>query len=571
MKNNKKLIIIIGIVFILAFTGAIFAYLFLETDLFKSNQELFVKYISQEIDTLEKNLDFQIINTYENLKNENKYESNTDIRMSHSEGGEVSNPLNNLTAKLNIQKDNEDNYLYADGQILYNDEEYLEAEIIKEKNIYGIRFSDVVKQFITINEDENIELVADDIGMNSNLLEKLISENGILISKQQFINLKDKYLNMIMQELMNGTFQKQNKAMITYNDVTTETNAYTVSLSSEQVENILIQILNNIKDESSLIEESKIDELIKKLQEELEVPVINITVYEQNQKTIRTVFECAGNKVILENKQQTEGTVTEIEFLKMNSEQEEKYIIKICKQNSENQEEVEITIDVTNGEENYTISLLSKMNILNDKIEMDIDVNHKQGITTVSAMLQNEININKEFEKTETLSKDNNMLISSLEQEKRQSVINLLKEIVPQKIEERTQVLKSKLGMENEQIDGEQSEGENNISQAEINKFNSKFEFYTGDEVSAENVKMLLNVVKNNLANYELINNETQEDNTNSEKIKLNVKLIIEKDKVNEESINKLLEKMNNSSKYKVSIFYKQENGIIDYITITEI
>lgn len=571
MRSNKKLIIIISIVFTLIIAGAVFAYLFLETDLFKSNQELFMKYISQEIDTIENNLDFQIINTYENLENQNKYESNTNIKMIHSEGGEVSNPLNNLTAKMNTQKNQEEQYFYADGQILYDNEEYLEAEIIKEQDIYGIRFSDVVKQFVTVKKDENVEMVANDIGIDVEILEALNNEEEQIISKQQIIELKDKYLNIIIQEVMNGTFQKQKDAMITYNDITTQTNAYIVSLSSEQVENMLIQILNNVKNETKRIDANQIDELIKKLQEELEVPTLNITVYEQNQKTIRTVIECAENKITIENIQQTEGTKTKIEYSNLSAEQEEKYLIEINKQNSENQEIIEIKIDVINGEQNYTISISSQMQVNTDKIETNIEVAHKQGITTTSAILENEINIGNDFEKLQSLGTDNNMMISSLEQEKRQSIVNLLKEIVPQKLNERIQLLKAKFGLIDEQINGEQTEDNNTISQVDINKFNSKFEFYTGDEVSGENVRMLLDVVKNNLANYELINTELPEGSENVEEEKLNVKLVIEKDIANQEVINQLLEKIDDNNKYKISIFYKEGNGLIDYITIIEL
>ena len=54
------------------------------------------------------------------------------------------------------------------------------------------------------------------------------------------------------------------------------------------------------------------------------------------------------------------------------------------------------------------------------------------------------------------------------------------------------------------------------------------------------------------------------------EDIKENIKLIIEKDKPNQELIQQVLEKIDDDTKYNVEIVYKQENGIIDYINITE-
>ena len=174
MKSNKKLIIVITIVLALVVTGAVGAYLYMRTDVFKSNKELFAKYFSQNAETFEKIIDLQVVKSYEELKNENKYESNTDIKIVHSEGGEISSTLNNLSAKLDVQKNNDEQYMYANAQVLFENEKYLETEIIKELKQYGIKFSDVAKKFVTIQNDENIQAIANDIGINNSQTEILI-------------------------------------------------------------------------------------------------------------------------------------------------------------------------------------------------------------------------------------------------------------------------------------------------------------------------------------------------------------------------------------------------------------
>ena len=35
---------------------------------------------------------------------------------------------------------------------LYDEEKYLEAELIKQEELYGIRFTDAVQQFITLKK-----------------------------------------------------------------------------------------------------------------------------------------------------------------------------------------------------------------------------------------------------------------------------------------------------------------------------------------------------------------------------------------------------------------------------------
>ena len=86
MKNKKALIIVIIIIAILCIGGGIFAYLFIATDTFRSDKELFAKYISQNTEKLQMLVDSHTIKTYKNLQTEDKYESNTNIKMTYSEG-----------------------------------------------------------------------------------------------------------------------------------------------------------------------------------------------------------------------------------------------------------------------------------------------------------------------------------------------------------------------------------------------------------------------------------------------------------------------------------------------------
>ena len=64
--------------------GVVFAYLFLATDIFKSNKELFGKYLTQEMNKIEEVLNFDTIKTYQNLEDETKYESNVNVKLLHS-------------------------------------------------------------------------------------------------------------------------------------------------------------------------------------------------------------------------------------------------------------------------------------------------------------------------------------------------------------------------------------------------------------------------------------------------------------------------------------------------------
>ena len=585
MKNKKVLIIVIIIIIaMLCIGGGVFAYLFLATDTFKSDKELFAKYISQNTQELQMLMDSQTIKTYKSLQNEKKYESNTNIKMTYSEGGEVSNPINNLAAKVETQKDTEDEYFYVDGQILFNDEEYLESEIINDKEIYGIRFSDVARQFVSAKDDENLDKIASDIGTDTATLQKIMDIiNGTQDIADEFIiqedrdSLKEKYTNMIIETVLNGTFSSNRKCMITYNNNTVKAKAYTVTISSEQVEKLIIQVLNSLKTESAITKnignisyEDKIDEEIRVISEEKEVPAIKITVYEQKEDTIRTVVETGEYKIVLENYNENEQLKSNMQINKVTSDQTDGYNIELTKETIENQEEVNIVIEATKGEQNYTLSLQSKLKLSDEDIGLDIIASYKKDIVTVSAELNNNVVLNNDFDKKVKLEDTNNVVLNNLEDERRKNIIETLKSNVPAKAKKRIELLKRELEIKEDKTDEEIPDYE--MLQTDINKFNAKFEFFTGDEVSADNVKTLLNTVGENLGSYDIKIAENQEDisKLKEDEIKYIIRLNIERNKKDENGKNKVLEKISDNKKYKVTITYKGENQLIDYIMIEE-
>ena len=576
MKKKKTLLFVIIIIAILAVSGSVFGYLYMATDVFKSNQELFGKYMTQNIEAFQKLSNGQISKIYKNLENEENYEANSKITMIHSEGGEVSNPLNELSLQLDIQKNSVDQYIYADAQILYGGEEYLEAEIIKEEELYGIRFTDVVKQFVTIKNDENLENVANDLGIESKQLIELMDMidgtqeiSDLVVSEENENQLKEKYLNIVSDAISKGTFSSLKDAMITYNNNTINTNAYTVKLTSSQVKDMIVQILNNLKEETTILEEfiakedveEQIDEAIKNISEEAEIPEIKITIYEQKQQTVRTVVEIDTLKMLIENEVVNEGVTAKIQISDLSAEEVLEYNIEIS-----NVEGFDIITEILEGENTYTISFLNDMEIEEEQVLLNSSIIYEEDILKIGGTLETNIKIGEDFEKKEILEASNKVVLNDLQSERRILIINQLKEKVPEKVMIRLGLLFEALGLQEEESDNETiEENQDENSQVEINKFNAKFEFYTGETVSAENVRTLLDIVKNNLAGCEITTLEEQDD------IKYTIKLNIEKDKINEEEIYQVLEKINDENKYRVSIVYKVDSGLIDYIMINEI
>ena len=587
MRGKRILVIFIIIILLLALAG-IGAYLYIATDVFKIDKQLFSKYISQNVETINQLADSQTQKTINDLNNQEKYEATVKLKTTYSEGGEVSSSLNDLSATIDVQKDQADKYFYADGQVLLGDQKYLESELIKDQGTYGVRFTDVVKQFISVKDDNNLETVASDLGTDSLTLEKIMNViDGTsdveeeVISDSDSQKLKEKYSKIIIDTISSGTFKSNKNAVITYNNNTVKTKAYTVTLSKEQVENMLVQILNQLKTESIIIDkldaqkemyQGYIDQLIEKLTEETDVPEVKITVYEKDNVTIRTVFEIGLNKVTVENTNTNGKINSRIQIAVVNSNKTDQYSVNFSKENTDQQEKFDIVVEIGEDDDKYTISLSNQMNKSGSDIQIDSSINYKKDILNATLDVISDIKIGSDFEKKQTLSDNNNFVLNDADENVRKNIIQQLKVRVPEKANSRLELLINALGFGNNVENNNTDNSNTEMTQVDINKFNAKFEFYTGDEVSAENVKTLLEVVKNNLGSYEInqVNDNENSNITDSSKIKYSIKLAIEKDKTDEDGVKQISEKIKDRAKYKVSITYNETNNLINTITIDE-
>lgn len=561
MRNKKILTIVIVFIVVLCITGGVLAYLFLTTSAFKSDKEMFLEYFSQNIQMLN---NMKSSGTYKQILDEETFESNTEIKVSNSRGGEISSPLNDLSMAINMQKDNANRYSYTDAQLLFKDEEYLEVELIEDQDLSGIRFTDVVKQFITKREE-------DETGKIPVSIEEIISE-------EEITSIKEKCVNIIKQELENATYSKIKNTMITYNNNTIKTNAYTVTLTQDQVGNIILTILENLKTDEIILQKAEmfgitnlgeeIDKLIDDLSDYENIHEMKITVYEQNDILIRTIVEYAGNTITLENSVENNSQKIKLQVSCPNFDKVVEQNLEITKTTTDNEETYNISIELIDGEDTKTINFTNQLTINGQNIIINTQAQYTQGIETTTITAINNTNLVDNIENKFILDESNNAILTDYDETTRETVINLLKENVPKVFENRINLLSELLGFKQPEEQEPTEPGE--MTQVEINRFNAKFEFYTGQSVTAENVKTLLDVVKDNLGNVEITQIGEVTEDMDEEDIKENIKLIIEKDKPNQELIQQVLEKIDDDTKYNVEIVYKQENGIIDYINITE-
>ena len=589
MRSSRKiLMIVIIIIVVLAIVGTVLGYLYIKTDFLKSNKELFGKYIMQDIQKIQQMTQSNIYQTYKDIKNQNMYEMNTDINISYSEGGEISNPFNGLTFNFKEQKDN--GYSYRNAKILYQDESYFEIEGIKDEDLYGIRFPNEIKQYLSIRNTDNAQYL-EKVGINEKILVEImqiLNNNNLLINEifteEEIKTLANKYFNIIKEGIENASFSNQKNVLITLNNNTIKANSYTATLQPNQVQEIINQLLGNIENDEIILNKideigldkekfiNQIDEYLENLGIDQQLPTVKITVYSKDGETLRTVIEYGVEKVTIENSIDNNVQKLNIQKIVLNDNEQKEQTIEIQKAQENSNENYNIKLNIVNGTQQENIEFNIQMQNNNDYIETITNIKYIEEITNIEITLNN--TVNTEIAESTQLDETNNIILTDLDDATRENVLNIVKTVIPERITSRIQELieklkvqeyinqlvtpKEELPQEEEPIEETENSGGEQMSQVDINRFNAKFEFYTGNEVSSGNVKTLLDIAKSHLNSVEISENGE-------------IKLIIEKDKENTEQMNKALEQIEDKGKYKVAITYKDSNGMVDYITINKI
>lgn len=597
--SKKVAIIIILIILIIGICGGVFAYLFLATDTFKSEKELFFNYLTQNVETIKEIANSKTLENYNNLKNGLTYEENTTANIKYAEGGEISSPYNNLSMTLKNQKDTD--YNYKDFNIIFEEQSAVQIEGIQNSGNYGIRFSNLLKQFVSLENGQKIdglEIEDDKLeALNAIIVDDSTYFQDMIFSKQELQSLESKYITVISQILSQGSFSKQSKSTITVGSQSIQTTAYSVDLTGYQFQNLIIEILNNLKIDDTIIGKieaisgssenyvNTIDSKIRQV-EDKDFKEVKIVVYEKGGVTQRTEMQSEDFNVIMDiSIQNGNGNIT-FEYTSLNSENNSK-TLNISKQLTDTKENYAITFNVANGEEEYEINAT----LDSDFARTNLSFGYKKGITEITISLEN--NISTSIGEKIELTSENNVILNELSEESLSATLNVLNVQVPEKLKGRYELLIQKLqatelineiknkynvifGAEVVEEEQPQENGDNltgeetpsseadDLTKTEINRFNAMFQFYSGTGISGANVKQMVELSKDYL---ESVNIEPIEGENNKEKITLNIKL----GSANVELANSIIERIDEQKKYEVSMTFNETNGILETITITQI
>lgn len=617
MPRKKRIALAIAIpsiiVIIIIITGIL---LYLNTDMFKSNKTLFFKYFGKNSENIKEIEEIFESTEYEKNLQNNKYTDDINIKVNYTNNLQTtsednSNTINNVKLLIKGEEDKNNKYSYKDFKLEKDkniatntenqsrsensnesnnkEQNIMEVEYIKNDNNYGIRFSDLFKQYLLV-ENNNLKDLFRKIGYSEQELENVpdsIEINDITLSDIKFTEdeikqLSEKYSEIINKKVSKEKFEKNSKQVITINEKNITTNAYILKLTNEELNNLYVDLLESLKQDEIILNkiesiQNKINSIninsseSKDLKEifaeeiDLQIEKINktnignqetkIIVYENSGKTIRTAIQGKDYEINFDyiNTQDEKN----IELI-VKKDEIETYNIKLKKDKDG------IKLDIYSNDETnpIKISLEQNKNESDKKCSNNINLKYENANSKLEVSAEQEINIVDNFENENTLNDQNSILLNGLEKEQLQAVLNQVSEEVRQKINSISEEVKindiqeilEELGIINKQQNIEAG----GITETEKNRFNSKFEILKGEELDNENVLKVVEAVKDNIINAQVDTNEE-------------IKIEISRNESNQD-IEKSLEeyiKKEKDKKYDIKIEYDEDTELVKYIIMT--
>lgn len=458
-RKKRILIIVLILIFILlAISGGIYAFLYFATDILRTDQELFYKYISQNSDIINI-IDKQYYKEYTNKINNNVYNNSGEITFttskddkSENEESQLSTAINNIKIKFEGTTDRQNQKAYQDIKLLYSDEnkELFDIKYLREDEIYGLKTDEIVTKYVSV-ENSNIYQLYNKLGLeNTNKVANKIEEydfNELLnMSEERKSSIQQRYMSVLNTQIAPSNFSKENKARVTVNNEVYVSNKYSVKLTGDQLINLKIKLLEALlNDDETLNEivkiEQKNEEYIKIIKGNIQDSIEDIKRQPSNQNIALeiNVYELDGR--LLKTECITDTSNTTIENVKsenaqnvtITNTQTDKGVIvttyNLVRNTSESSNSLSFKLNtVENGRQasEYVVEIKNDGNINSNNIDtsINININDDYGKSTMSYNNKKQFNVSSDID---SLS-NNTVILNNMTIEYNKNVIQAIKE-----------------------------------------------------------------------------------------------------------------------------------------------
>ncbi len=560
-KNTKILLILIIIIVIIILAGV--GILVFATDIFKSDKEMFFKYMADIGDSKKGFIDDGLKQYFEK-KNNTPYNDEGEFSVNISSDNEQKKfeNVNNFNISFSGQVDTANSKAAQNISLNYSNDVKFPINYKQIENKIGLQTKYVGSKFVAIETEKLNKLSEDldDVESYGEMVDKLQKMGKVELTEDEKSHIKDTYITVINQQLEKDKFSKVKES---------DMSGYKLSLTGTDLQNVLVKLLETLKNDQTTVDKlneylkiqknsakitaSQIDDAIKSIKDDTDFSDKNfeIAVYQKNRDVCKLVIETTEGTIAIEKK--IEGNQQNI-VVSYEMKEDKKSKISFSA-NFENLESLQ------NIKENYEL-IMSLPEVAESSTTTDVDSE------VVEYKFSNDVNFT-DSATVEGFSSDNSLILTDYDSDQ---VSNFLNAVV-ERISEVNEQQMGQLGLEaseNPIVNMIPSIGlylgnmnvlnqvNSNMSEAEINNFNQKFEAYESTNLKGVTVKGLLSTISLNNQSEET-SNEIKEINYNGEEYE-----------ASEQNITLIKGEIDTEKSYRVEFEKDQDTGLIYRAVINE-
>lgn len=586
-KKSNKVFIIVLIILSLLIIATSLVMIYLKTDLFKNEEQLFYKYAGQKLeafDMLEEASIKEYFQKKQTTPHENEGKYTLSIQSNDFSNKEIIDKLDEISISFSGKTDPQNNKIEQNISLNYSDNVNFPIQYVQNKDIIGLISDPVVNKYVGI-KNENLKELMQKLGASDTtdipdkigeMQEEQKTEEEIKQGEEEAKKIKDTYLNIIKDNINEENYSKIKDG---------ENVGYSLKLTYAEIKNIYIKILEQLKQDEIILSkisneeteiskedfQNQVQELIDEAQDyEPEDQQLQINVYKSGEKS--SLIEIIFSEFKIDIKMEENIIECKIVGIKDGQETPEKFVLSLNKQQQNNNTLYELKFEALEEEEKLLdISFLANYTGINSENSSEIysfQISSEELIANYQ--FENKINFVDNVE-IEDLTSENTIILNDYEQQE----IYLLLAMVGEKIDEVNKEKLAQAGFSEDDmpilyiIPGGHifyiyNLASSSLSDAEIDTFNRQFEQY-GSLQSGSNVNRLLQRVveinKLNAENPEKTIDVYSEELEQAPVVKGQGSLIKNTDTI-------LTQKANDNSTYKIDYLYDDETGYITAITI---
>lgn len=586
-KKSNKVFIIVLIILSLLIIATSLVMIYLKTDLFKNEEQLFYKYAGQKLeafDMLEEASIKEYFQKKQTTPHENEGKYTLSIQSNDFSNKEIIDKLDEISISFSGKTDPQNNKIEQNISLNYSDNVNFPIQYVQNKDIIGLISDPVVNKYVGI-KNENLKELMQKLGASDTtdipdkigeMQEEQKTEEEIKQGEEEAKKIKDTYLNIIKDNINEENYSKIKDG---------ENVGYSLKLTYAEIKNIYIKILEQLKQDEIILSkisneeteiskedfQNQVQELIDEAQDyEPEDQQLQINVYKSGEKS--SLIEIIFSEFKIDIKMEENIIECKIVGIKDGQETPEKFVLSLNKQQQNNNTLYELKFEALEEEEKLLdISFLANYTGINSENSSEIysfQISSEELIANYQ--FENKINFVDNVE-IEDLTSENTIILNDYEQQE----IYLLLAMVGEKIDEVNKEKLAQAGFSEDDmpilyiIPGGHifyiyNLASSSLSDAEIDTFNRQLEQY-GSLQSGSNVNRLLQRVveinKLNAENLEKTIDVYSEELEQAPVVKGQGSLIKNTDTI-------LTQKANDNSTYKIDYLYDDETGYITAITI---